>query len=150
MDIRFPDFHFTRYGDTKRRIGVREANILGSGQRFSVFFENNAERSSYALQYENPNIRDTRKSIKIQAADNSDGHHYHFEYQLPFYSLESRNAWYMGYESTKEIVTQYRLGRRLSELGHEKRTAELSKGFSAGLKNGWSKRYTFGLRYEKS
>ncbi len=144
-----PGFSFsTTGGDSHVSIGVREANAFGTGQRVSAFYSNDAERNSYELGFENPNIGDAHKFIKIQADDNSDGFHYLAEYSLPFYSLDARDAWNIAFESTKEMLTQYRFGKKLTEIEHKNETAELSWGFSRGLKNGMVNRFTLGLRQE--
>jgi hypothetical protein len=136
-------------GDTSFDIGVRDSNALGTGQRVSLFYANDANRSSYKLGFENPNIGSTRRVVKVQADDSTDGYHYIAEYELPFYSLDSRKAWRFAYESTKEILTQYQYGKRMTEVQRDKDTAEISRGFSAGLKNGKTRRFLYGLREEK-
>ncbi len=137
-------------GDTSFEIGLRDSNALGSGQRFSVFYTKDPDRNSYKLAFENPNIGRTHKVIKLQSDKSTDGYHYLAEYELPFYSLDSRVAWKFGYESTKEILTQFRYGKKMTEVERVKETAEISRGFSQGLRNGKTQRILFGVREEKS
>ena len=135
-------------GDNNFSFGVRDQNLLGTGQRVSVGYESDADRDSYQLSYENPNIGNTYKSIKLQSDSNSDGHHYLAEYSLPFYALDSRKAWSIGYESTEEVLKQYRYGKKFTEIAHHSTRAELSWGFSGGLVEGYTNRYTAGVRYD--
>lgn len=135
-------------GDTSFDIGLRDSNALGSGQRVSMFYTSDANRSSYKLGFENPNIGNTHRVLKLQADDSTDGYHYLAEYELPFYSLDSRGAWRFAYESTKEILTQYQFGKKVTEVQRSTDTAEISRGFSAGLVDGFTKRFLYGLRQE--
>ncbi|MEX2132441.1 MAG: hypothetical protein WD772_13245 [Pseudohongiellaceae bacterium] len=136
-------------GDNELSVGLRESNLLGTGQRVSVFYKSDADRDSYQLAFENPNLGNSHRVIKLQTDRNSDGNHYLAEYSLPFYALDSRSAWYLGFESTEEILTQYRFGRKITELTHLSDTAEFSRGFSAGIRDGAVNRLSYGLRYEK-
>lgn len=135
-------------GDNYLSVGVREANLLGTGQRVSVFYKSDADRDSYQLAFENPNTGNSFKSIKLQSDSNSDGNHYLVEYSRPFYALDSRSAWNFAYESTEEILTQYRYGKKLTEIAHDEITGEVSLGFSRGLHEGTTNRFTYGVRYE--
>lgn len=141
-------FH-TGGGDSSFDIGVRDSNALGSGQRVSMFYSSDANRNSFKLGFENPNIGNTHKVIKLQAEDSTDGYHYLAEYELPFYSLDSSKAWRFSLEATKEILTQYQFGKKVTEVQRLKDTAEISRGFSAGLNNGKAQRFVYGLREEK-
>lgn len=144
-----PGFSFhSSGGDNELSVGLRESNLLGTGQRVSAFYESDAERDSYQLAFENPNLGNSYRSIKLQSDQNSDGYHYLAEYSLPFYALDSRSAWYMGVESTEEVLTQYRFGEKISELTHKSDTAEFSRGFSSGIQNRAVNRLRYGLRYE--
>ncbi len=145
-----PGFSFhSSGGDTSLDVGLRDSNALGSGQRVSLFYTNDANRSSYKLGFENPNIGNTHRVIKLQADKSTDGYHTLAEYELPFYALDSRRAWKFGYESTKEMLTQYRYGKRVSEVERDKRVIELSRGYSSGLHNGMVTRVRTGLRQEQ-
>jgi hypothetical protein len=135
-------------GDNEFNLGLRDSNVLGTGQRLSAFYASDSERDSYQLAYENPNLGNTYRSIKLQSDSNSDGHHYLAEYSRPFYALDTHSAWYSGFESTEEVLTQYRYGKKYSELAHHVDTGELSRGLSAGLVDGYTNRFTYGVRYE--
>lgn len=144
-----PGFSFhTSGGDNAMDIGLRDSNALGSGQRVSLFYSNDANRSSYKLAFENPNIGNTHRVIKLQADKSTDGYHYLAEYELPFYALDAQSAWKFGYESTREMLYQYRFGKRISEVDRTLDTAELSRGIATGLVNGLTTRLRYGLREE--
>lgn len=136
-------------GDSAFDIGIRDSNAFGTGQRASAFYSSDANRNSYKLSFENPNIGSTHRVVKVQAENSTDGFHYHTEYALPFYSLDTREAWRLSFDSTKEILTQYQFGKKKTEVQRDKDYAEISRGFSEGLVDGSTKRFVFGLREEK-
>lgn len=145
-----PGFSFhSSGGDNSLDIGIRDSNAFGSGQRASVFYSSDANRNSYKLNFENPNIGHTHRVVKLQAENSTDGYRYLAEYNLPFVSLDSREAWRFSFESTKEIITQYQFGKKTTEVQRDRDLAEISRGFSAGLVNGMTRRYVYGLREEK-
>lgn len=144
-----PGFSFhTSGGDNSLDVGLRDSNALGSGQRVSLFYSNDANRSSYKLAFENPNIGNTHRVIKLQADKSTDGFHYLAEYELPFFSLDADKAWKFGYESTKEMLSQYQFGKRVTEVDRRHDVAELSRGLSTGLVNGVTTRLRYGVRDE--
>lgn len=136
-------------GDNSLDVGIRDSNAFGTGQRASVFYSSDANRNSYKLSFENPNIGNTHRVVKVQADNNSDGFHYLAQYSLPFVSLDARNAWQFSFDSTKEILTQYQFGRKTTQVQRDKELVEVSRGFSAGLKDGKTRRFVYGLREEK-
>ena len=145
-----PGFSFhSSGGDNSIDIGVRDSNAFGTGQRASAFYSSDTNRNSYKLSFENPNIGSTHRVVKVQAEKSTDGFHYHTDYALPFFSLDSREAWSFSFDSTKEILTQYQFGKKTTEVQRDKDYFEISKGFSAGLVDGNTTRITYGLREEK-
>lgn len=145
-----PGFSFhSSGGDNSVEFGIRDSNALGSGQRASLFYSSDTNRNSYKLSFENPNIGNTHRVVKTQAENSTDGFHYLVDYSLPFYSLDSREAWRFSYETTKEILTQYQFGKKTTQVQRDKDRAEISRGISAGLVDGFTRRYVFGLREEK-
>lgn len=144
-----PGFSFhSSGGDNSLEFGIRDSNALGTGQRVSAFYSSDTNRNSYKLSFENPNIGSTHRTLKTKAEKSSDGFHYLADYSLPFYSLDARQAWRFSFESTKEIITQYQFGKKITEVQRDKEDMEISRGFSAGLEDGITKRFVFGLRKE--
>ncbi|MCB1670809.1 MAG: hypothetical protein R3F41_12600 [Gammaproteobacteria bacterium] len=144
-----PDISFhTSGGDTNFQLGVRDTNFLGTGQRVNVSYTNDPERTSYGIFFEHPDFRARRRVLKLAAADNSDGSVLQLQYAQPFFSLDSRHAWDLNLDKTDEVLTQYRWGDRITEVDHSKEIAEFSWGFSPGLQDQVTQRYSFGFRHE--
>jgi hypothetical protein len=136
-------------GDNSFGFGLRDSNILGSGQGVSLGYKSDADRDSYQLAFHNPNLGNTFRTLDMVTASNSDGHQLLLGYALPFYSLNSRTAWNVEFQSVQEILSQYQYGERVSELSRRAKTAELSRGFSKGLSDGYTQRFRYGLRVEQ-
>ncbi len=131
-------------GDTSSGIGIRDSNILGSGQFLDFKYKNNPQRSSWALGYKNPNIGGTHAEFASEFAQNSDGHHYMVDATQPFYSLNDKHSWRVLWESTSEVLNQYTYGTKVSSLQHDYKAAEFIYGSSDGIVNGTVNRFSAG------
>lgn len=139
----------TAGGDNKFKIGVRDTNFLGTGQNVGINYNSTAERTAYEIAFEDEDFRDRHRLLKLVYSDNSDGSRYWVQLAQPFYALDSRRAWNFKLENTNEIMTQYQFGDKVSEVDHSYESAEMSWGFSGGIKNRVTRRYTLGLRHEQ-
>ena len=68
----------------------------------------------------------------------------------PFYSLDTR--WSAGTEwlSDERDQSRYQLGHVADEFAVRERQFDLSGGVSSGLRDGWTRRWLAGLRYDSS
>jgi Omp85 superfamily domain len=145
-----PDLSFkSTGGHASTGFGIRDSNILGSGQYVDVHFKHDQERNSYGIGFKNPNINGSRLRFEGELATNSDGHHYYLQTGLPFYALDDPRSWQASYESTSEILNQYAFGERVSALQHDELGVELVYGRSTGVRNGRVSRYSGGLHVEE-
>ncbi|HTQ99321.1 MAG TPA: BamA/TamA family outer membrane protein [Candidatus Acidoferrum sp.] len=142
-----PELNFkSTGGQSTSSIGIRDSNILGSGQLVDLKYKDDPERSSWGISYKNPNIGGTHATLSTELADNSDGHHYVVEAAQPFYSLDDKHGWRLAWESTTEVLNQYSFGQRISSLDHSLRSADVSYGESDGLIDGKVSRFSGGVR----
>jgi hypothetical protein len=87
-------------------------------------------------------------SVALRVADNSDGHSNFVSVVKPFHSLDAR--WSGGgfaFDDDRRSAL-YVLGDEAAEYRHERESYNLFAGWSAGLKNGWAKRWTTGVIYD--
>ena len=135
-------------GENVSKIGVEDSNFLGLGKSLELNFASDRERDSTLLLYQDPNVGFTRRELDLSASSSSDGHAFGVRWQLPFYALDSRKSWLMSARRSDlersraifgEVVDRYRA--RDSEFRAE-------WGRSAGLVDGWSHRWFFGLAHE--
>lgn len=85
-------------------IGLKDNNILGSGNRLSFAYSNNSERTSESLSYKNENFLGSRWKVRTRYTDSSDGKGHSFSITRPFYSLDS--TWALGASRERDRLTR--------------------------------------------
>src|SRR4029079_14313494 len=65
--------------------------------------------------------------------------------QRPFYSLDARWAAGVGASEGEGTDTVYNAGNSIAEYRHRHQAAETFGGWSPGLVNGWTRRYSIGV-----
>ena len=142
------DTSFSRSGgENDYRLGIGETNLFGSGQKISVVSEEDDERTTTSFSFRDRNIGKTRMRTNILIQDSDDGDRYAANLILPFYELDARRSWGIGFNNTERVDTQYFRGEDLTEIEHNIEDISVFYGFSNGLQNGAVSRYSFGYRY---
>lgn len=135
-------------GANKSSLGIKETNLLGTGMTVEVKFKSDVDRDSTSLRFIDRNIGHTHYVIHTLLASNSDGHNRFLQFGKPFYSLDSRDAKGFSFLDDEQIESFYDHGERIAEYRHEARQFDLFLGWSAGLHNGWTKRFSAGLAFD--
>lgn len=135
-------------GDTSFKIGMRDSNFLGTGHQIATTFKDDAERQMYTLQYRDQNYLGKRLVLDANISDNSDGFGYRFELALPFYSLESRQAWSLKLLQAEQTLSQYDNAKKVSEVSEARQFVDVSWGYSKGLNANYVNRWLFGIRHD--
>jgi hypothetical protein len=145
-----PDIRFkTTGGHSSIGFGLRDANILGTGQLFGVLYKEDQARSEFGFNYQNPNINGSHQRLTTNMSRNSDGHRYLLEAGKPFYSIRDRNGWDSQLESVAETLTQYRLGNAVSELLAKRESAAFSFSYAPDIAGDFINRFSAGLQYSQ-
>jgi outer membrane protein assembly factor BamA len=145
-----PELSFKRSGgDNEFRLGVRDTNVLGTGTQLAMLYKRDIDRKSTEFRYRDKNFRGSRKEARLTVADNDDGWRQTARLELPFYALDSRNAWLLGLERFKRIDTQYELGEEVSEVEQKAQEYSASYGWSNGLKDGVANRWSLGYSFKQ-
>jgi hypothetical protein len=129
-------------GNTSAGIGIRDTNILGTGQYVSLRYKHDQDRNTVGFVFNNPNINGSRIAWNSEFDTNTDGHHYLLDTGQPFYALDTPRAWDIQYQSDRAELSQYQYGERISQLVHDMHSMEVSGGI-ATRKHG-SNIYRFG------
>ena len=87
---------------------------------------------------------------EVSLNDSSDGHEYGLFYFKPFYALDARRSNGIRFLDGERIDPLYDLGEIVAEFNEQYKYYEAFHGWSAGLKNGWARRYSVGVAYEES
>lgn len=136
-------------GENNSTIGVQEMNLLGTGIAVQVQYKSDVDRDSSMLKIVDRNLGSSRYALKTTLASNSDGHTRFLQIGKPFYSLHSTDSKGMRYYDNEQVESFYTLGEEVSDYRHQARQHELLFGWSRGLRDGWSRRFTTGLALDQ-
>lgn len=137
-------------GANSSGISLEELNLFGLGKQLSFDYSDDVDRRSYTLNWRDPNLHGTRWRSAISLRDSDDGTAQAFELQRPFYSLDARWSARMAVFREDTIEPVYRLGERIAGYARERAAAALEFGWSDGLRDGWTRRWTAGYRQERA
>ncbi len=145
-----PEASFSRSGgENTYRFKLRETNAFGTGQEISIGTSKDLDRKSNSFAYKNNNIRGSRISGRAQFSNNDDGSQQFFSVQLPFYALDSRRAWGVRFNQFKQTDPQFFRGDNVTEVDRDGKDYILTYGFSKGLIDGVTRRWTLGYRFRE-
>jgi len=144
-----PGFSFGRKGgENSTRLKFQDTNFLGLGKQIALERSSNVDRSAWRLSYTDPNLFGSWWKLSGAYSSFSDGSENAFSLERPFYALDSRWSANIAAMDTVSAVPRYSLGHRVESLDMQLQQFELGGGFSAGLRDGWARRYLGGVRYE--
>ena len=145
-----PDFSYSRSGgESEYRVSLKENNLFGTGKEISVSSRSEEERDSHDLVYKDRNVNGGRVQLKTHLTDHDDGSRAKLDLNLPFYALDTRRSWGFFAEQFDQLETQYFRDEDISEVQHEADILDVFYGFSEGLVNGITRRFSLGYRYEE-
>ena len=146
-----PGFSFSRSGGENRSsVKLEELNLFGWGQQVLVSRSKDVDRDSTLFSFRDKNLGRSWTQLRLDYSDNSDGHWQSLSVVRPFYALDSH--WSAGGSGTDFDLQRklYQLGEAAAEYRHERRLLTAFGGWSAGLQNGWVRRYTAGVAYDEN
>lgn len=135
-------------GKNEAAIGLKEMNLFGSGTAVEVLYKSDVDRDYRVVKYVDRNLGKSWCGLRLDFADNSDGYSQFLEIGKPFYSLDSRNALGFSVLVKDSINAFYERGEAISEYQDKATGYEIYRGWSKGLRDGWTRRYTAGLAYD--
>ncbi len=145
-----PGFDFSRSGG-KSQTGfqIEDANILGTGTDVKLSHTNSVDRTESSIAVMSPHTLGTWFTTNIAYGSLSDGKMRQFIFDRPFYSLETRRAGGISINDSTEDDTLYDRGQEIDKFADHSRFYQIYGGFSHGLENGWTRRYSTGLTYDQ-
>jgi hypothetical protein len=135
-------------GRNKAALGIKEQNLLGSGTAIELMYKSDVDRDYHVLKYHDRNLGHSWYGLTVNVEDNSDGHSGFLEIGKPFYSLDSRQAQGLSLLDRDSVGSFYERGDVAAEYRQQQTAYELYRGWSKGLRNGWTRRYVAGLAYD--
>ncbi|PAJ73872.1 hypothetical protein CJF42_13620 [Pseudoalteromonas sp. NBT06-2] len=144
-----PEINFSRSGGkNKSKIGFRDSNLFGLGKRISISKTSNVDRDGYLFIYDDPNILNSRYRSHIEYSDNSDGEHYYYDINYPFFALNTPYSYGAITSSNKRTEQIYNRGKVISEFSQNTKISKFHFGLSSREKT-WIRRVSFGYQIEK-
>jgi hypothetical protein len=145
-----PGFNFSRSGGkSSTGFEIEEINTLGTGTDVKLQHTNSVDRSESDIMVANPHTLGTWFTTDIAYGSLSDGKLRQFILDRPFYSLETRHAGGIAINDSTQDDPIYDLGQEVDKFADHTRFFHIYGGFSHGLDNGWTRRYSAGLTYDE-
>jgi outer membrane protein assembly factor BamA len=145
-----PGFNFSRSGG-KSQTGfeLEDINTLGTGTDVKLNHSNSVDRTESDVEVMNPHTLGTWFTTDVAYGTLSDGKTRRFTLDRPFYSLETRHAGGISVNDSTEDDTLYDRGQEIDKFADHSRFYQIYGGFSRGLENGWTRRYSTGVSYDE-
>ena len=141
-----PKLFFSRKGgNNKYGLTLEDKNILGTGNAMFLEFINDRERDSVALGYGTKQLFNTRISLDAVYSDTTDGLFKKLEVKQPFFALDT--SWSFGAKFNERVFVESleAFNQDIEIFDHIENNYQLFAGYSRGLKDGFTQRYTFGF-----
>jgi outer membrane protein assembly factor BamA len=146
-----PGLSFGRAGGSNStNFNIQDSNFLGWGKALQVSHGSTVDRTSNTVSWSDPNVFGSKWTTAAADVESSDGTERVMQIAHPFYSLDT--PWSTKITAVKfdRTTSRYNLGERVDQFNDNESSYELSGGISNGLIDGWTKRLTFGMRYDRS
>ena len=144
-----PGISFGRAGGSNNtRFNLEDSNFLGWGKSLQVSHGSNVDRTSSTIAWADPNVFGSHWMSKLLYSDASDGSTRTLQIAHPFYSLDTTWSTQITAVKFDRTISRYNLGNIVDQFNDNESSYELSGGLSSGLVDGWTKRLTFGMRYD--
>src|SRR5580700_7285178 len=146
-----PGVSFGRTGGTNQtKLNLQDTNFLGWGKTLQISRGSNVDRTSDTIQWMDPNVFGSRWTSSLAYSDSSDGSERSLQIIRPFWSLDAPWSTRITALSFDRTISRYNLGEIVDQFNDNETSYELSGGISDGLIDGWTKRLTFGVRYDRN
>ena len=128
---------------------VRDTNALGTGVLVGANRSTDADRTTLQYRVSLPHALDGWTAIDYSHSRLSDGQSNAMSIARPFYALDTR--WAAGFSTSTDtrIDSVFSNGAKVAQFRHRQESADAFGGWSAGLVNRWTHRYSAGLSYLK-
>ncbi|GAC1671893.1 MAG: hypothetical protein NVS9B2_19150 [Steroidobacteraceae bacterium] len=146
-----PGISFGRAGGSNStNFNLSDSNFLGWGKALEISHGSTVDRTSNTVDWSDPNVFGSRWTSELSYANSSDGMQRSVKVARPFYSLDA--PWSTKITALKfdRTISRYSRGNIVDQFNDNETSYEMSGGVSSGLIDGWTKRFTFGARYDRN
>ena len=134
-------------GKNSGAFNIKESNLAGTGTSLGLERATSVDRTGTLLTLQHDHLFDGWTSIALQRASYDDGHNNSLNVNRPFYALDTRWAAGASVSDFSQLDTFYQAGNNVAQYRHDQKAASAFAGYSPGLINGWTRRYTVGASY---
>ena len=135
-------------GSNSTSFGVIEYNLLGTGVRVGLQRTSDADRNGTQFDVAYDQAFDGRTQLAYDRGRFNDGSRQAASIVRPFYALDARWAGGAGWTIFNRLDSIYDAGDVASKYRHRARAGEVFGGWSPGLIDGWTQRFTAGATGE--
>ena len=132
-------------GDNKSKFGLRERNLFGTGIGIGFGRTSDADRNGTEFDVSYNQAFDGWTQLAYSGGHFNDGRRNAFVIDRPFYSLDTHYAARGAWIDDDRIDSIYNAGVLSSEFRHHQKAVDASAGWSPGLIDGWTQRFSAGL-----
>jgi hypothetical protein len=144
-----PGFSFGRSGGKNTAgLELEELNLFGRGTEVSVGATSGVDRDSKSIIYRDRQLFDSWWGLAAELSDNSDGFNRALTLEQPFYALDARRAGGINLLTSDRVDSLYDLGKVVGQFRTQEERVAAYAGWSAGLHDGWARRWRAGFRYD--
>jgi outer membrane protein assembly factor BamA len=146
-----PGLSFGRAGGSNStNFNLQDTNFLGWGKALQVSHGSTVDRTSNTAAWTDPNVFGSKWTSAAAYVGSSDGVERVVQIAHPFYSLDTPWSTQITAVKYDRTLSRYNLGEKVDQFNDNESSYELSGGISNGLVDGWTKRLTFGARYDRN
>ncbi len=132
-------------GSNNTSFGLKEYNLFGTGLRLGVSQTSNTDRKGSEFELAYPQAFDGWTRFGLLRGKYDDGSRTALSLERPFYALDTRWAAGGWGDHQDRIDSIYNAGETASQYRHQVRAGQVYGGWSPGLAEGWTQRYSLGL-----
>lgn len=145
-----PGFNFSRAGGANSaRLALREYNLFGTGIAVGVSRASTPDRKGNEFSISDNHVFGGWAALSLGVAlDDRGGRSQSASLVRPFHELDAR--WAAGVRGSRadRVDTVYARGVEVAQYRTQVKSAEVFRGWSKGLVEGWTKRLSLGLSYQ--
>lgn len=135
-------------GKNTGALSFKEQNLAGTGTALGIERKSDIDRTGTVAQLAHEHLFDGWTSIALERGTFDDGTSALAAVTRPFYALDTRWAAAASASKFDRVDSIYSGGGIVGQYRHQRNGAELWGGWSRGLIERWTQRYSAGLAYQ--
>jgi len=132
-------------GHNASQVGIQDTNVAGTALTLGYFHSSNPDRKGSEFEASYPQAFDGHTQLAYQHGNYDDGFRKVATIARPFYALDTRWAYGATWERYSRVDPLYNAGDNVAEYRHASEGGEAYAGWSRGLVNGWTQRFSAGI-----